>query len=247
VLNALRDKLWTARHARADERQRARRRHAQREFYGALLPAGATVFDVGANVGERVEAFLAVGARVVAFEPQPVLAQALRARFPGCVVREVALGAQHGTAVLRIADESTISTMSDEWREAVVSSGRFADHTWPEQVEVEVSTLDAEIAAAGLPDFCKIDVEGYEREVLAGLSHPVPLLSFEFTAELGHVALECVQLLDAVGRYEFAFSPAETMRLWEQGWLDGAAAATALQGLPGDLPWGDVYARLRQD
>jgi len=42
-------------------------------------------------------------------------------------------------------------------------------------------TLDAAtIETFGKPFYCKIDVEGWELDVLKGLSQPIPLISFEF-------------------------------------------------------------------
>ena len=47
-------------------------------------------------------------------------------------------------------------------------------------VPVPITTLDTAIKTYGRPDFCKIDVEGYEYHVLQGLSQPIPLLSLEY-------------------------------------------------------------------
>ena len=50
-------------------------------LYGAFLGPGDIGFDVGAHVGSRVRAWRALGARVVAVEPQPDFARILRLFF----------------------------------------------------------------------------------------------------------------------------------------------------------------------
>ncbi|MFK7772103.1 MAG: FkbM family methyltransferase [Saprospiraceae bacterium] len=44
---------------------------------------------------------------------------------------------------------------------------------------MELTTLDQIIEQEGVPAFIKIDVEGYELEVIQGLNARIPLLSFE--------------------------------------------------------------------
>jgi hypothetical protein len=56
----------------------------------------------------------------------------------------------------------------------------FADAKWDRQISIKTSTLDQMIARYGMPGFIKIDVEGFELNVLRGLSQPAPFLSFEF-------------------------------------------------------------------
>jgi FkbM family methyltransferase len=104
-----------------------------------------------------------------------------------------AVGPAEGTVTIHQADASQIATCSTEWLEAVKSSGRFGRHGWGEPVEVPMTTLDKLIAEHGRPAFCKIDVEGFELDVLLGLSTPIPVMSFEFSPETIERACQCVK------------------------------------------------------
>jgi FkbM family methyltransferase len=199
---------------------------------------------VGANVGDRTAIFVGLGARVVAVEPQAACIEQLQGRF-GDAVRIVpaAVGARPGREELLVANYSTLSTLSRQWTEAVTESGRFTDFSWSERIPVDVTTLDALIDRFGSPDFCKIDVEGYEHEVVRGLSRPIAALSFEFTPELLDSRLECVEHLTRLGMSRFNFSVGETLRLSFRRWMDAAALREFLRSAPRDgVFFGDVYA-----
>lgn len=215
-------------------------------FYRQWVRRGSLCFDVGANVGNRTRIFLALGARVVAVEPQPACVTSLRRiRRRRLVIEEVALGATPGTAQLHVASASTISSMADEWIERVKASGRFSDYEWRQTLEVEVMTLDALIVQYGVPDFCKIDVEGYESQVLAGLSRTLPVLSFEFTPEWSESAEKALARLESLGFAEFNFSAGESLQLVWREWRDCDSMREYLAALPRDgCLFGDVYARV---
>ena len=167
---------------------------------------GDLVFDVGANVGNRVDVFLSLHARVVAVEPLPECAQRLRDTFKRrCVVLETALGAAAGTAELRKGNEDVLSTMSDRWIESTTASGRFADDSWGDVLRVDVTTLDALISDYGVPRFTKIDVEGFEQEVLAGLSTAIPALSIEYTLSSRITRELALSGSECSAAYEYAF------------------------------------------
>jgi FkbM family methyltransferase len=228
----------------AGGRRRIRARRGPR-FYGQWLGEGSLVFDIGANVGERSRMFLALGCRVVAVEPQPgCVAELRRMGDDRLVIEEVALGAEAGVAQLHVSDASTISSMADGWIERMRASGRFAGHEWRETIAVDVSTLDALIDRHGSPDFCKIDVEGFEAEVVAGLSRPLPLLSFEFTPEWSEGTERVLDRLEEIGFSEFNLSRRESLILEWPDWRSREALRGLLDTLPhyGGL-FGDVYAR----
>ncbi len=220
---------------------------AMRTFYSAIAGPGELVFDVGANVGNRTKVFLRLGARVIAIEPQPscasLLAEAFGADPRVTLVRE-ALGAAPGMARMRLSEATTISSMSSNWIEAVRSSGRFASYRWDRTISVPVTTLDALIERHGAPVFIKIDVEGFEFEVLKGLSRPVRLVSFEFTPECAETALSCIARLELLGFSQFNYSAEETMRFESAEWSSASDLCTRLEALRGDVRvFGDVYAR----
>ncbi len=215
----------------------------QLRHYRAFIEPGDLVFDLGANVGERAETFRRLGARVIAVDPQPSSVAALEARFsdhPQVTVVGKAVAAAPGTYTLRVDENTTLSTMSPEWIEAVKGSGRF-EVEWRESVEVEGTTLDALIEEFGLPQFCKIDVEGYEPEVLAGLSRPLPSASFEFAAEAIERIIPCVERFASLGPCEFAVAYGEEMIPGR--WEPAPRIIPRLRAFADELTWGDIYVR----
>jgi FkbM family methyltransferase len=218
----------------------------QLRHYRAFIEPGDLVFDLGANVGERTETFRRLGARVIAVDPQPSSIAALEARFsdhPLVTVVGKGVASAPGTYTLRVDENTTLSTMSPEWIEAVKESGRF-EAEWRESVEVEGTTLDALIEEFGLPQFCKIDVEGYEPEVLAGLTQPLPSASFEFAAEAIERVIPCVERFASLGPCEFAVAYGEEMIPGR--WEPASRIIPRLRSFPDELIWGDIYVRARE-
>jgi len=212
---------------------------------------GDLVIDVGAHEGDRTAMFRELGARVVAMEPQPSMVRLLRERFDsdeGVTVLGKGVAEVPGFKEIAISDSTTVSTMEPEWEEMTTASGRFKNIAWTERIEVEVTTLDLLIEEYGRPTFIKVDVEGFEPHVFAGLSRPVPAVSFEFVRERPGATAECVQTLNALGLSEFNFSDGlRSPALCSTEWMSAAALIQALAELPDQLSMGDVYARLPAD
>ena len=209
----------------------------------SLVARGDLVFDIGANVGAKAESFVAAGSRVVAVEPQPHCVGVLRRTFayePNVVVVPKGLAGQPGTMKIQVCSEApTISTFSEEWKR-----GRFADHHWDQEVTVEMTTLDALVAEFGVPRYCKIDVEGFEKEVLAGLSRTLGYLSFEYTKEFAANAVRCLELLERVGYRSFNLTVGEDPALCFADWRVAGAVVDHLRQSADPLLWGDIWARV---
>jgi FkbM family methyltransferase len=220
-------------------------------FYRPFIQPGDLCFDIGAHVGGRVWLWSRLGARVVAVEPQPDCQKLLRlfyGRRPTVTLLETAVGAAPGEAELHISRRApTVTTLSPEWAAQVSArDASFANVKWEDRTAVAVVTLDQLIADYGRPAFCKIDVEGFELEVLRGLSQPLPTLSFEYLPAARERALACVDYLEGLGRYEWNYAAGESHR-WAWGeWAAGAAVKSYLQQRTLTDGSGDVYARLRE-
>jgi FkbM family methyltransferase len=224
------------------------RRRALDAVYGRYVARGDLVFDIGGHVGDRVASFRRLGARVVVAEPQPALAKTLRLLFGrdrAVVVEEAAVGRHAGTVALRLnLDNPTVSTASDAFIAAAHGAPGWEGQQWTRTIEVPMTMLDALIARHGRPRFIKIDVEGLEAEVLAGLSSAVPALSFEFTTIQRDVALACIARCAAIGYGGFRASLGESLAFAHDRALTSTEVARWISDLPVEANSGDIYATL---
>lgn len=178
-------------------------------FYRELLAGQGRpllVFDLGAHRGRTTRAFLKLGARVVAVEPdersRSILTRRFRAGRPGSRVTLIGKAASDSERreTLWVAEPGAgINTLSEKWvgilRRNPGKLGIACD--FPKRQPVSTTTLDALIGAHGTPHYVKIDVEGHEAAVLRGLTRPVPIVSFEANLpEFRPEAMDCVWLLD---------------------------------------------------
>jgi len=157
------------------------------------------IFDVGLNSGAKSAGFLAAGARVVGFEPQKECCSKAAARlsdYEYFIAENIALDSKEGESLFYKSNYHTLSSMSKEFTKKV-NKNRWSGVEWSLSPEsIKVSTLDLMIAKYGKPKYIKIDVEGYEYQVLQGLTQPVDYISIEYTPELYQESERCLRYLD---------------------------------------------------
>lgn len=211
-------------------------RRDARVLFAEFVQRGDLVFDVGANTGDFADVFLDLGARVVAVEPNPLLAARIRARYP-VTVEEAAVGAAAGTCRLHLGRDPGHSTLSDRWLAAAPTHDRWSGAS----IEVPVTTLELLAARHGAPAFVKIDVEGYEAAVLRGSSKHSRALAFEYQCADLDVAAECLALLDG---YELNSAASGQWRLGRAWGAPADVWERLLAHRRADRAgYGDVYAR----
>ena len=220
-------------------------------LYVRFIGTDDWVFDIGAHVGNRISSFRRLGARVIAVEPQPLLQRALRlihGRDPGVLLMPAAIAAESGEYTLHLNSRNpTVSTLSDAFMIEAFGAAGWEDQFWDRTVQVPAITLDRLIDKFGPPVFIKIDVEGFEDEVLKGLSQAVPTLSFEFTTIARDVALRCMDRLAKLGPYRFDVVLGESQTPTFHRWITAPEMAHHLSNLPHAANSGDVYAILVPD
>lgn len=221
-------------------------RNKELEFYRSLLNGlrrDDLIFDVGANVGDKTDVFLRLGARVISIEPDEANQEVLRGKFlryrlaPKRVVIVGKAVSDRSTIETMWIDGpgSAVNTLSQKWAETLKANKDKFEHAhfgleFARRKAVETTTLEELILTHGLPFFVKIDVEGYEASVIRGLKHPVPFLSFEINLpEFRLEGLECVRLLDGLaadGKFNYA---ADLQRGMQGKWLGAQEFSSVLE------------------
>jgi len=209
------------------------------KFYSKLINKNDLCYDIGANKGLKSKSFLSLGASVIAFEPQSSCIKYLNnIKNENFKYLPIAVGSKNEIKNLNIANHIEVATFSNEF----IDYFKNGTLKWNETEEVEVKKLDTLIEEYGVPDFCKIDVEGYELDILSHLSHKIPIIEFEFTGGFISNTIKIIELLDKQNTY-YNFNLNENPKFELKEWVKAKSIITIINELPINRLHGNIFVK----
>ncbi len=208
-----------------------------------LMNKGDLYFDIGAHLGEKSKPFIEKKIRTIMVEPLPICVKTLKRLYSkNSIVKIIpkGLGSKNTKKILSINKQMpTVSTFAKHWK-----SGRFSNLTWSEKTQIQITTLDALIKKFGDPQYIKIDVEGYELNVLKGLSKKSGIISFEITSEFFSDAIKCLKHLKKLSYNSFTFSIGEQKKFFSD-WSDYKTIINLIKKeiKKDKFFWADIYCK----
>ena len=187
-----------------------------------------------------------LGAKVVAIEPQRHFARFLARTLPKDIALiQAAVGPRSEQAVLKASSKHpTVSSLNTDFVEQAANAPGFENVAWDKSEIVSVVTLDDIIKQHGMPQYLKIDVEGFELEVLKGLSAPISIISFEYLPGFKELSQDVISRLMTLGDYSFNVVIGERAEFAWSEWQDHNHARKWLENLEVSAKSGDVFAKL---
>ncbi len=213
------------------------------KFYSKLIHKGFLCFDIGANVGAKSIIFLKNGAKVIAFEPQksclPSL-QKIAEKQNDTTFKYFIKGIDitAGTRELYLSNHSEIATFSKTFKNTY--NGNYMN--WDKKETVETVTLNSCIQQFGVPHFCKIDVEGYECEILTSLKYNIPIIEFEFLAGFLDKVLPLIELISDTNT-RFNYTKNENSKFEIKEWVDSNKIIEIIKTFPKDKFHTNIFVK----
>ncbi len=210
-----------------------------KRLYSSLIKKDDLCFDIGANKGLKSKLFLSLGARVIAFEPQSSCSKFLNdINNKNFNYLSFAVGPRDEIKNLNIANHIEVATFSNKF----IDYFKNDSLEWSEIEEVEVKKLDTLIKEYGIPDFCKIDVEGYELDILSNLTYEIPIIEFEFTGGFISNTIKIIELLNKQNTY-FNFILNENPKFELKEWVKAKKMITIINDLPINRLHGNIFVK----
>lgn len=213
--------------------------YKQKQFYVKMINKGDLCFDIGANIGTKSRIFLSLGAKVIAFEPQLNCLKKLKLiKNNNFKFLAIGIGSKDEEKELIVTNNIEIASFSNHFLNYVSNDNLYQQ----KKEKVIVKKLDTVIKKYGIPNFCKIDVEGYELEIISALSYKIPLIEFEFTGGFISDTIKIIKLLDDKNR-RFNYNLNEKHKFELINWKTSEEIITSINNLPKHKLHGNIFVK----
>ncbi len=184
---------------------------SKQKFYTKVVGKKANlIFDVGANEGMLTNIFSQLSNHVLVIEPSERNIKILRAKFhnnQSVLLLRAAVSHYNGEQLFyEDKNDYATGTLSYKWNE--IKKQETQNHA----SLIKAITLDNLIQQYGKPSYIKVDVEGYEWQVIQGLSQQIALLSFEaMLPAFMDETIQCIerlQMISQTAKFNFSLSDA---------------------------------------
>lgn len=186
------------------------------ELPGCRIEPGVLVVDLGANRGRFSRLVAARGARVIAFEPLPIAAEAAERElrgFPNAVLFRVAVGSTTGVVELYEHANAAADPLGHSISASAYASKPNVDGSAGTQV-LQVSLADV-LDSVGYVDLLKVDIEGSELQVWPAIRDRV--------AAIGYLLLEMHEFSEEHrrlrGEVDSFIRENELQNRWSTSWI----------------------------
>jgi FkbM family methyltransferase len=173
------------------------------------------IFDIGFNVGEFTQTCFNKykDCSVIAVEANPNLCNSVSQHFftnyNFSLLNNLVSNKEGEEINFYISHNATgVSTASTEFMENsrfTKGSKHLGENSinWAAPIKVQSTTVDSMIERYGMPDLIKIDVEGYELNVLSGLTQKANDICFEWHEEEKDNLYKILEHLQSLGYDQF--------------------------------------------
>lgn len=167
------------------------------------------IFDIGCCWGLWIEANYNENDTFIGVEANPsayLMAKERLKERKNVIIKHHLLSDVNGEYLdFRIAESSVgeVSSASKAW---VERSRHIKTEKWMDPIKIKSITIDELIRQYGEPSQIKIDVEGYEFNVIRGLSKAYGLLMFEFAEEQKDETIQSIHHLVKIGYKYFCMT-----------------------------------------
>ncbi len=215
------------------------KKYKNKIFYSQFLKPNNLCFDIGANIGRKSRFFLSLNTKVIAFEPQTACHKYLtKIKNKNFQFHSFGVGAKDEIKELKIANHIEVATFSDK----MIDFYTTENLKWNKTEKVTVKKIDTLIEEFGLPDFCKIDTEGFEFEILSNLSYTIPVIEFEFAEAFIEETVALILILEKENTL-FNYNLNEKPKFELKKWVTAKEMTHILKKIPKNRLHGNIFVK----